>query len=115
VKRIDRDAMQRAIDWVLRERPEYRENIEQRLKREGFEQAGQFAVYVAQDTTLRLKPWECTPSSIWGYSDQSAAIALRDRLLAAGLSVDEPNPIEALAKAERNSRSRSRPPGSKGS
>jgi hypothetical protein len=47
-----------------------------------------------------LKPWECAPCNIWGYYS-SNAIALRDRLLAAGLSIYEPDPVKALAEAEQ--------------
>jgi hypothetical protein len=49
---------------------------------------------------LKLRPWEVPPCNIWGHHCANA-IALRDRLVAAGLSVFEPNPMQALAETER--------------
>jgi hypothetical protein len=100
VKRKDRDAMRRAIEWVRQQSPDRGEQINHKLKHEGFEAAGHFAAIVAQDQTLHLKPWECAPCNIWGYYSANA-IALRDRLVAAGLSVFEPDPVKALAEAEQ--------------
>jgi hypothetical protein len=100
VKRKDRDAMRRAIEWMRQESQESREQIDHKLKHEGFEEAGEFAAFSAQCSTLRLKPWECAPCNIWGY-DQSNAVALRDRMVAAGISIFEPDPTQALAKAEQ--------------
>ena len=96
----DFDAMQRAIAWVRQESPDRAAQIEDKFKREGFEAAGRFAASVAQNKTLQLKPWETPPSNIWG-NFCSRGIELRDRLLAAGLSVYEPDPIKALAETER--------------
>jgi hypothetical protein len=92
----DRDAMARAIEQMRHESPTRREQIEDKLRCEGFEAAGEFAAMVAQERTLHLKPWQCAPCNIWGI-DQSNAIALHDRLVAAGLSVFEPDPLAALA------------------
>jgi hypothetical protein len=96
----DLAAMGRAISWMRAKSPDHAEQIEYKLKHEGFEAAGEFAAEAAQSTNLKLKPWETPPCNIWGY-DQSNAIELRDRLLAAGLSVYEPDPTQALAAAER--------------
>jgi hypothetical protein len=74
--------------------------------REGFVSAGQFAAYSMQCDTLQLKPWECPPMhaedgddidpNCYGY--RPGEVALRDRLLGAGLSVFEPDPLAALAR-----------------
>jgi hypothetical protein len=88
VKRKDRDAMRRCIEIMRHESPESRE------------QAGHFAAYAVQCDTLRLKPWEAPPCCVWGY-DQSGGIELRERLVAAGLSIYEPDPVKALAEAEQ--------------
>jgi hypothetical protein len=98
--KADLAAMGRAINWMRAESPDRAEQIEHKLKHEGFEAAGEFAAIAAQDQTLHLKPWECAPCNIWGYN-QSSAIELRNRLVAAGLSVFEPDPMQALAEAER--------------
>jgi hypothetical protein len=100
VKRIDRDAMRRAIDIMRAESPDSAKQIEHKLAREGFEEAGHFAAYHVQYHVLRLKPWETPPCDPWG-NYCSDAIELRDRLLAAGLSVYEPDPARALAQIER--------------
>jgi len=100
VKRKDRDSMRRCIEIMRHESPESREQIEHKLKDEGFEKAGHFAAYAVQCDTLRLKPWEAPPCCVWGY-DQSGGIELRERLVAAGLSIYEPDPVKALAEAEQ--------------
>jgi hypothetical protein len=100
VKRKDRDAMRRAIDAMRHESPDRAAQIERTLKHEGFAAAGEFAAYVVQCSTLRLKPWETPPSDPWG-NFCSGGIELRDRLVAAGLSVFEPDPARALAQIER--------------
>jgi hypothetical protein len=99
VKRIDRDAMQRAID-IMRHDPFWATHIEGKVKREGFEEAGHFASYHVQCDVLQLKPWEAPPSCVWG-NFCSGGIELRDRLVAAGLSAFEPDPVKALAETER--------------
>lgn len=58
--------MRRAIDIRRHESADSREQIEDKLKREGFEKAGRFAAFSVQCDVLQLKPWECPPSSIWG-------------------------------------------------
>jgi len=55
---LDRDAMQRAIDWVRQESPASAAQIEDKLAREGFEKAGHFASYSVQCDVLQLKPWQ---------------------------------------------------------
>jgi hypothetical protein len=96
----DLDAMARAIDWVRQQCPDHAGQIEHKLRYEGFEAAGEFAADRAQCANLKLKPWETSPCNIWGY-DQSRGIELRDRLVAAGISIFEPDPIKALAEVER--------------
>ena len=101
MKRVDRDA-------ILRQDPFWATHIEDKLKLEGFEKAGHFASYSAQCDALHLKPWETPPCDTWGtvpdpssWGSRPAEIELRDRLLAAGISVFEPDPVKALAEAER--------------
>jgi hypothetical protein len=100
VKRIDRDAMKRSIDAMRAESPDCAKEIDDKIRCEGFEAAGEFAADRVQSANLKLRPWETSPCNIWGY-DQSKAIALRDRLVAAGLSVFEPDPVTALREAAR--------------
>jgi hypothetical protein len=97
----DRAAMGRAIDWMRAKSPDHAKEIDHKLRCEGFEAAGEFAADRAQYANLKLRPWETSPCNIWGYG-QSNAIELRDRLLAAGLSIFEPDPVKALADAPNN-------------
>jgi hypothetical protein len=96
----DLDAMRRAIEWVRAKRLDDVEQVNDKLRHEGFEAAGEFAADRAQCESLHLRPWETSPCNIWGYH-QSSAIELRDRLLAAGISIFEPDPMRALAEVER--------------
>ena len=68
--------------------------------------------YSCQVGALRLKPWESPPCHVYytapdnrdgmkqGLRDARAG-DLADRLMAAGLSIYEPDPAAALARAEK--------------
>jgi hypothetical protein len=101
----DQDAFERAIAWLRRHDGDT--EVERMLERDGFEYTGHTASYAAQCENLRLKPWEAPPChvrgdvseadpSVYGYRPEE--IGLRDRLLAAGLSIYEPDPPAALAR-----------------
>jgi hypothetical protein len=107
VTKTDRAALRRAIALVEAESDGRRQQIARMLKEDGFERAGCFAAYHRQTDALRLKPWEWPPC----WTDEQPtddrnghglikAWQLRQRLLAAGLSVYEPDPIGALAVIE---------------
>jgi hypothetical protein len=111
LSRIDHDALQRAI--VIgrkRDRATLRQ-IDEMLTERPRHEVGKFAAYGCQCDALHLKPWQWPPcwaevndrdsggaDSVFGYG---AAAELLRRLLAAGLSRYEPDPINALARAER--------------
>ena len=105
LSQTDRDAMRRAIEIVRRESFTSREQIDEKLTREPWEKVGAFAAYSAQCTALRLKAWQAPPCHTRGftnnpsdsYGHRPAEMKLRDDLLAAGLSVLEPDPEAALA------------------
>jgi hypothetical protein len=100
----DRDAFERAIAMMRQSSPMDAAQIDGKLAHEGFESAGKFASYSMQCDTLRLRPWQSPPCTARGeypadaYGHRPAEIGLRDRLLAAGLSKYEPDPIAALAR-----------------
>jgi hypothetical protein len=104
--KADHAAMARAIDWIRTKSPGPNDAklIDHVLEREGFARAGEYAADIAQHVNLKLRSFECAPCNIWGNVDQSGAIALRDRLLAAGISLFEPNPTQALAEVEHKRR-----------
>ena len=98
------------------ENPASREQIERKLTEQGLEEAGQTAAYHCQDTALKLKPWMTPPCWLRTARDVKAALRealpdahgnrrageLVERLLAAGLSRYEPDPVDALERAEQS-------------
>jgi hypothetical protein len=114
MKRIDRDAMRRAIEEVRQRGGQEQARIEAMLAREGFEAAGAAAAYSCQDFHLKLDPWQTPPCWLrtagdlkvaltvpYGdYSGQREAAELVVRLCACKLSHLEPNPLEALERVE---------------
>jgi len=110
---VDREALERAIEIVrTRKTPADRQQIERMLREDPWEEVGRFAAYSCQCDVLRLKLWQ--PPPVW-VRDIEATLAAGDdgvygyfqaakllrRLLAAGLSHFEPDPIAALEAAER--------------
>jgi hypothetical protein len=109
----DKDAYTRAIGWMQQQSAMSAAQIADKLRREGFEAAGEFAAYVAQCDNLRLRPWQAPPCSACGEPPDDpdihgyrAALALRDRLERAGLSPFEPDPVAALAASSTRAASR---------
>jgi hypothetical protein len=106
---IDRDAFERAIAQMRSDSADSRELIDAISAKPGFEQAGETAAYHCQCKALRLKPWQSPPMyaapRLDGPDDGSAgwkvAEQLAHRLLAAGLSRYEPDPLGALERNER--------------
>jgi hypothetical protein len=102
MKRVDREALKRALA-LLRSDPEYREQIANKLKDEPWEDVAHFAAYCCQIDNLGLKPWMSPPMYAGLSPNQPDALALLVRLVGAGLSQYEPDPIAALAAVRSNS------------
>jgi len=112
---IDRDALARAIEMARLESPARSQQLDIKLKDEPWREVGEFAAYSCQCDALHLQPWQSPPcwvddlvSDIQGGpdgvgGDYEAAKLLR-RLLDAGLSRYEPDPIAALKQAKRSPR-----------
>jgi hypothetical protein len=111
MRRIDREAMARAIAELRAESDQERERIDGMLAREPWERVGAFAAYCRQDTNLKLKPWMTPPCWVRdidgtpadgddGVMGRYAAAVLLQRMLAAGLSRYEPDPVGAFERAE---------------
>jgi hypothetical protein len=96
VNRVDRDALKRALA-LLRNDPEYREQIERKLKTEPWEHVAEFAAYCCQIDNLGLKVWQDPPMYAELRPDQPDALAILVKLLGHGLSRFEPDPAAALA------------------
>lgn len=107
--KIDRDAFTRAIAIYRQERPGGSGHIDRKIAEEGFEAAGRFCAYWCQSRNLKLAPCEFPPAWLRDVDDtegpsfkrKAEAARLLRRLLAAGLSQFEPDPIGALAAAEK--------------
>jgi hypothetical protein len=110
LSKVDREALQHAIEMVRAEGPNETRWIDDHLRTNGFFEAGHLASYHRQYRALQLKPWEFPP--IWiddvratlkeppDFKDRHRAAKLLRRLLAAGLSRYEPDPLTALERAE---------------
>ena len=109
---VDRNAMQRAIAMTADEDAGRRRQINQMRRTDPFEEIGTFAVQHCQSRNLGLKPWENLP--LWiddlaaalcePFDDQTGtreAAELFKKMLAAGLSKYEPDPLAAIGEAER--------------
>jgi hypothetical protein len=115
VARADQEALQRALELARAQSPQECAHIERELAEDGWQHAAETAAYHCQDRELRLKPWQTPPCWLRTDADVKAALAtpppdlkgrrfaaeLVQQLLAAGLSRYEPDPLRALAKADK--------------
>jgi hypothetical protein len=102
MNRIDREALRRALA-LLRSEPEYREQIAAKLKDEPWQDVACFAAYCCQIDNLDLKPWQDPPMYAELRPDQPDSLALLVKLLGAGLSRFEPDPVAALVRVHSSS------------
>lgn len=100
---IDQEALARAIEIVRKNRVEGK-LINERLAKGGdwFDVASG-AAYSCQMIALGLKPWMRPPchAHITEPRRDEQGIALLHRLLAAGLSRYEPDPLQAIEQTQR--------------
>jgi hypothetical protein len=96
VTRVDRDALKRALQLARAESPGCAAQLAAKVKDEGWESAAQFAAYCCQCEALNLKCWQDAPMFAEIRPDPEA-LAILVKLLGAGLSRYEPDPIAALA------------------
>jgi hypothetical protein len=113
---VDHEALERGLALALadddpteRRRREKLRDVEKGLNTwDTWQAVAESACYGLQCRNLALKPWECPPmrSSPGAtghgrrYFNDPRAAALRQRLIDAGLSIFEPDPIRALAEVE---------------
>jgi hypothetical protein len=108
--RVDRDALKRAIGDARAQDPGRDKQISSMLATRPWFEVARFAAYCCQDRALRLRPWQSPPC--WMGDDKPAvdnddthgdlrAWQLRRRLIEAGLSPYEPDPIAALEAATK--------------
>jgi len=109
---IDRDAFERAIAMTRANGGPSAVQIENKLQDEPWEQVARFAAYCRQCDNLHLLPHQSPPCWINdmeavlaagddGILGKYAAATLLKRMLDAGLSIYEPDPIDALERTKR--------------
>ena len=110
---VDAEAFTRAIELHRGMSQENAEQVDHWLKRDGWLQAARYCVANCQKSLIRPKLWlelpmYIEPSDIEGIiargpdrGGEYAAARMLRRMLKAGLSRYEPQPIEALAAAKR--------------
>ena len=108
---IDREALERAIAMTRANGGPDAVQIECKLRDESWEQVARFAAYCRQCDNLHLLPHQNPPC--WadlevdlaagddGVLGKYAAAVLLKRMLDAGLSIYEPDPITALEQTRR--------------
>ena len=97
MNRVDRQALQRALALARAESPGRAAQIADKLRAEPWEDVAEFAAYCCQCEALDLKPWQDPPLNAEIRPDPDA-LALLVKLLGAGLSRYEPDPVTALAQ-----------------
>jgi hypothetical protein len=110
-RQIDSDALTRAVEMARLESPARSQQIDDKLAEEPWRQVAEFCAYSCQIDRLRLRPWQSPPCWIAdlvgtinagndGVGGDYAAAKLLQRLLDAGLSRYEPDPLGALERAK---------------
>jgi hypothetical protein len=102
----DKAALELAMT-IARQEPGRADDLDARIKEDGWEDAATFAAYGAQRRALHLKTWE-EPPCVADENDPNErdrqAQALLRRMLAAGVSRYNPDPLRALEEAEQKNR-----------
>ncbi len=110
MKRVDREALRRAIKLARSHDAGRKQQIDTMLKDRTFEEVAMFAAYCCQRRALQLRPYQSPPceanvddeddDGMGAKGGRRAAALLLQRLLDAKLSGWEPSPLEALARIE---------------
>jgi hypothetical protein len=100
----DDQALERCLE-IARGDPLRAAQIDSMLEGRPRDEVQRFAANLVQSRALNLKPWEEPPcaASEHGVDRDPQAQALLKKMLAAGLSRFEPNPLAALRKRKRTS------------
>jgi hypothetical protein len=101
----DLKALRECIEIQKKREPDRVEQIESMLRERSWLEAAQFACYSVQMDVLRLKPWESPPCS---SSGDEAAQKLLWKMLKAGVSEFDPDPLAALPAVAKRRRPKSR-------
>jgi hypothetical protein len=106
---VDREALERAIALYRQRDSASRDQIDDLLRTRSWREVAELAAYGCQCDRLGLRPWQSPPTEVdVSYEHMTgddhrglrAAAQLLRRLLDAGLSRYEPDPLHALDAAE---------------
>ena len=101
---IDLDALRRAMEIYAAGDPAKAEQLRAKLQDAPWQDVAKFAAYCVQGDILQLRPWEPAPCEVeidgTRPQDQGARRLLK-RMLHAGISRWEPDPLRALDKVGR--------------
>jgi hypothetical protein len=104
---LDKNALERAMKIIAAGSKDRADQISSMLADRPWAEVAHFASYCVQGDALSLAPWETPPCDADITSSDPAAMQLLQRLLDAGLSKYEPDPVAALDLAEeRDTRAR---------
>jgi hypothetical protein len=96
MKRIDEAALDLALETVLKGKDAERaEQVRQLRAADGWLPTARLCAALLQRQQLELKPWDKAPSDL-DRADDSIGGRLLRRMLAAGLSRYDPNPLRVL-------------------
>jgi hypothetical protein len=94
--KLDQTALELAFETVLKGKDVGRaEQVRHIRDQDGWEAAARFCVSLLQRRQLELRPWDLPPCALDAPDDSGAGRLLR-RMLDAGLSRYDPNPIRGL-------------------
>jgi hypothetical protein len=94
--KIDQAALELAFETVLKGKDASRaEQVRYLRAQDGWEPTARFCASLLQRRALELKPWDSPPCAL-DRPDDSAAGRLLRRMLVAGLSRYDPNPMRGL-------------------
>ena len=105
--RKDKDALRRALVAARALDAQTAQAVETNLKTSTWQEAAEYAAYHCQMRVLKLRPWqtppmishdEIDPEGRYGGTEQE--VGLRQKMLALGVSIFEPDPLAAIERAE---------------
>jgi hypothetical protein len=107
MRTIDTQALKRCVEIASRE-PGYAAHLKDLLKERAWIEVAVTACYHVQSHALRLRPWQEPPCVVSedGPERDSVAQALLRKMLAAGVSRYEPDPLAATRSAANKPKSR---------
>ena len=105
--RKDKDALRRALVAARALDAQTAQAVDTMLKSRTWQEAAEYAAYHCQMRVLKLRPWqtppmishdEIDPEGRYGGTEQE--VGLRQKMLALGVSIFEPDPLAAIERAE---------------